>query len=523
MTTPDKLPLREKFCYGFGDLASVLYWQTFMVYLTFFYTDVFGLTALAAAAMIGLSRSIDAFFDPVMGMIADRTSTRWGKYRPYLLWLCVPFAFAGVLTFTTPGQAVTARLDGWFGRPMQGALGSLSTGFHWLGGHGFGWLGLNAVGDMAHTLSGEVSGALIWAILTYNLLMVLYTAINIPYTAMLGVISPNSNERTTLSSIKFIFAFSAGIIISAALLLMAKGLGGGDVRRGWQLAFVIIGAAAVVFFLITFFNTRERVTPPKSQKTSVARDLRDLITNVPWLVLLATTITFILFVAVRSSVTAHYFKYYVGSHELTIPFMGGPRTYTFEWLVSAFNTSGQIFSLIGVVLVPFFARRVGKKLAFIFLFVVSVASTASFYFLKPDQLGLIYGINLVGSLTGAPLSALIWAMYADAADYSEWKHGRRATGLVFSASIFSQKEGWAIGAAVSLGLMASVGFKANVDQTRDTLHGLRMLMSLIPAAVGVVSILIVAFYPLNEGRMSQIESELKARRAAAEPAAEPAA
>ncbi len=473
MATSELPRFREKLSYGFGDLASVLYWQTFMVYLTYFYTDVFGIAALAAGTMLGLSRSMDAFFDPVMGMIADRTETRWGKFRPFLLWFCVPFAIVGVLTFTTPGFSS--------------------------------------------------SGKLIWAWITYNALMLLYTAINIPYTAMLGVISPNPNDRTTLSSIKFVFAFAAGMIVSATVLPMSKALGGGNDARGWQLSFVIIGIAAVAFFLVTFFNTRERVRPPPAQKTSVLQDLGDLVTNVPWLILLATTITFILFVAVRSSVITHYFKYFVGSHTITLPSflpkVGGTQEWHLEGLVSAFNTSGQLASLIGVILVPFYARLVGRKVAFVSMFVVAIASTAAFYFLKPDQLGLIFAINLLGSITGGPLSALLWAMYADTADYAEWKKGRRATGLVFSASIFSQKQGWAIGAWVALGLMASVGFKANMVQTPETLHGLLLLVSLVPAAVGVVSILIVLFYPLNEVRMQEIGETLKARRASAEAAA----
>ena len=234
----DKLSYREKISYGFGDFASCLYWQTFMVYLTFFYTDVFGITAAAAAAMLGTSRSLDAFFDPVIGMIADRTQTRWGKFRPYLLWFCVPMAIAGVLTFTTPGFEGTAKL--------------------------------------------------VWAIVTYNALMLIYTATNIPYTAMLGVMSSNPNERTTLSSIKFIFAYAAGMVISATLLPLSKTLGGGNEQRGWSLAFVIVGVVVIASFLIVFFNTKERVSPPKEQKTSVGRDLKDLLTNGPWLTLLAT-------------------------------------------------------------------------------------------------------------------------------------------------------------------------------------------------------------------------------------------
>jgi GPH family glycoside/pentoside/hexuronide:cation symporter len=466
MDTPEKVPLREKLCYGFGDLASVLYWQTFMIYLTYFYTDVFGIAAASAAAMIGLSRSLDAFFDPVMGMLADRTKTRWGKFRPFLLWFCVPFAIMGVLTFTTP--------------------------------------------NLGH------SGKLVWAWVTYNGLMLLYTAINIPYTAMLGVISHDPNDRTTLSSIKFVFAYAAGMIVSVTVLPMARALGGGDVARGWQLSFVIIGIAAVLFFLITFFNTRERVLPSAKQKTSVLRDLGDLVTNGPWLILLATTLTFILFVAVRSSVTTHYFKYFVGTQTLSlpsfIPKIGGTQEWHMEGLVSLFNGTGQAASLIGVILVPFFAKMAGRKTAFIVMFVIAIACTAGFYLLRPEQALAMIGLNIIGSLTGGPLSALIWAMYADTADYAEWKRGRRATGLIFSASIFSQKQGWAIGAGVALWLLSSIGYQANVEQSVEVQQGLVKLVSLIPSAFGLASIILVLFYPLNEARMRQIGADLKERR-----------
>jgi len=464
------LPLREKLAYGFGDLASVLYWQTFMVYLTYFYTDVLGLAAATTGTMLLFSRSLDAFFDPVMGMVADRTQTRWGKFRPFLLWLCVPMAIVGVLTFTVPGFGAAGRLA--------------------------------------------------WAIATYNVLMLLYTAINIPYTAMLGVLTPNPDERTTLSSVKFTGAFLAGIAVSAGLLPMARRLGGGDDARGWQLAFVVIGVAAVACFLVTFFNTRERVVPPPVRERSVRRDLRELLGNRPWLVLLATTIAFILFVAARSSVTVHYFKYFVGSRTVTLPSflpkIGGTQEWHLEGLVSAFNTTGQLASLIGVLLVPLLARAMGRKNAFIALFVVAIASTAAFYFLRPEQLGLIFALNALGSLTGGPLSALLWAMYADTVDYAEWKNHSRSTGLVFSASIFSQKQGWALGAWVALGLMASVGFQANTAQNAASLHGLVLLMSVIPAALGIVAIAIVLFYPLDEAKVRQIGAELAARRARTE-------
>ncbi len=507
----DKLRISEKISYGFGDFASCLYWQTFMLYLTFFYTDVFGISALAAAALLGLSRSLDAFFDPVVGMIGDRTQTRWGKYRPFLLWFCVPLAFAGALTFTTPDAGTVAKLESVFKGPFQSIL-------TWLGGV-FSSVGLKAMGEMANTLGSEVSGKLIWAILTYNALMIIYTAINIPYTAMLGVLTPNPVERTTLSSVKFIGAFMGNIVISFCLLPGMKLLGVESEAKAWQITFTIIGAAVVSFFLITFFNTRERVQPPKAQNTEVKRDLADLFTNWPWIVLLFTTITFILFVAARGSVTVHYFKYFVGTHTITfpawVPWAGGTQEWGFERLVSWFNGTGGIASLLGVTILPFLVGRFGKRLTFVGLFVVAIASTAAFYVFKPSNLGLIFGINLIGSMTGGPLSAVLWAMYADTADYSEWKRGRRATGLVFSAAIFAQKQGWAIGAAVALILMDQVGFKANVEQTPESLNGLVRLMSLIPAGLGIGSIVLFLFYPLTDKKVAEIGAELKARRIAA--------
>jgi len=468
----EKIGLPEKLSYGLGDLASCLYWQTFMVYLTIFYTDVFGISALAAGTMIGISRMSDAFFDPIMGMLADRTRTRWGKFRPFFLWMCVPMAVLGVLTFTVPNLAGNAKL--------------------------------------------------VWAYVTYNALMLIYTAINIPYTALLGVISPNPNDRTTLSSIKYVGAFGGGMIVAATLLPMSKvggWLGATTVERGWQLCFVVYGIAACLCFLTMFFLTKERVLPPKKQESSILKDLGDLLTNGPWLTLVAVTITFILFVALRGSVTAHYFKYYVGTQTLTLPSflpnsIAGTQQWGWESLVSMYNTSTQFASLVGVMLIPFAAKMAGRKTAFVILFIIAIGCTSSFYMFKPDQLILMFTMNCIGSITGGPLIALMMSMYADTADYGEYVKGRRATGLIFSASIFSQKQGWAIGAWVALALMNSVGFKANVAQTPESLHGLVLLMSVLPAALGIVSLAILAFYPLNEGRMAVIETELKKRRAA---------
>ncbi len=455
------LSFKEKVAYGFGDLASVLYWQTFMLYIIYFYTDVFVIPAAAAATMFLITRIFDGINDPIMGMIADRTTSRWGKFRPYLLWLSVPFAISGVLVFTTP--------------------------------------------DFSET------GKIIWAYSTFILIMVLYTAINIPYTALLGVISPNSHDRTSVSSMKFIFAFGAGIIVSATLLPMTKWLGGGNEQQGWQYSFMVYGVAAVAFFLIAFAGTRERVLPPSSQKSSIKQDIWELITNKPWLILLATTISFILFVAIRSSVTAHYFKYFIGEKTITLPFIK-EATYSFEAIVSAYNTVGQLSSLLGVIVVLWVSKLLGKRNTFIIFFVISIISIGSIYFVSAEQIGLIFFLQITGSLTGGPLSVLLWAMYADTADYGEWKRGRRTTGLVFSASTMSQKFGWAIGAFITLNLMAGIGFQPNEVQSAESLRGLLLLFTVIPAITGIIALLIYLIYPLTDLKVKQITDELQKRR-----------
>lgn len=461
-----RLSLREKLAYGSGDFASCLFWAAFSNFLLLFYTDVFGITAVAAGLMFLLTRIWDGVNDPLMGIIADRTQTRWGKFRPWILWCCVPFGVCGVLLFTTPSLGPT--------------------------------------------------GKLVWAYLTYNFMMMLYTAVNIPYTALLGVITPDPVERTRVSSIKFVFAFGAGLVIKLTLPYMvdAFGAGGANPQRGWSLAFAVVAAVAVAVFLLTFAGTRERVAPPSEQKTSVKQDLRDLLGNVPWLILFGTTLTFILFIATRLTITAHYLKYFVGSQTVQLPWQSAPHTYEFKDLWAAFGVTGDAGSIVGVLAVGWFAARVGKKTAFISLLAVSALCNAVYYWLPANALGLIFLFQFLSAVAGGPLAVLLWAMYADTADYSEWKHGRRATGLVFSASTMTQKFSWAVCGMMAGWMLTATGFVPNVAQTPGVLHGLVLLMSLIPAALGAVAIAVACFYPLHDRRVAEIEADLRARRAA---------
>ncbi len=503
-----RIPFTEKLMYGFGDLASCLYWQTFMVYLMFFYTDVFGISGKAVGTMLLLARIWDGINDPMMGAIADRTNTRWGKFRPYFVWMVVPLAVFGWLTFTSPAMGMSAKIA--------------------------------------------------WAYCTYIPLMMLYTAINIPYTALLGVISPNPVDRTTVSSIKFMFAFGAGTLISFFLLPLTKSLGGvkhyaeahadeisawlaanpgskidaypeilSRTQHGWSMAYALIGVMVIVFFLITFFGTHERVTPPKNQQTTLKKDIGDLLSNSPWWLLVGTTISYILFTAIRSTSSAHYFKYFVGSQDVTWLFFGdnwlpyvGTKTMEFEGIVSLYNGVGQIASICGVLILPFMVALIGKKKSFYVLMSTAIVGTASYYFFSPNQVTTMLILQVIGSLGGGTIAALLWAMYADTADYSDWKHGRRATGLVFSASTMTQKYGWAF-AALFVGWMLDLsGFVANTEPNEAVKSNLTLMMSLIPAVFGFLSMVVISFYPLNDKKVAQIEEDLKARKAAedAEPA-----
>jgi GPH family glycoside/pentoside/hexuronide:cation symporter len=455
-----ELSIKEKAGYGFGDLASVLFWQMITAYLLFFYTDVFGITAAAAGTMILVSRLWDGINDPMMGMIADRTNTRWGKFRPYLIWMSIPLAIIAVLAFTTPDFGPT--------------------------------------------------GKLIYAYITFILFMMAYTAINIPYSALMGVITSDSIERTSVASFKYAFAFAAGTIVSFFALPMAKKLGGGDLVPGFQRTMMVFGAVAVVFFFITFISTKERISPPPAQKTPIAQDLKDLFANKPWVILLVTTMMMILCFATRISITPHYFKYYVGTQDVNL--FGKIRTFDFVTLTSWFNGINQALSVLAMLSTKLIARVLGKKKAFMTLFLITITTMALYLFLKPQHVIMMFVLQMVGSLSGAPLTPLIWGMYADTADHSEWKTGRRATGLVFSASTMSQKFGWAIGSAFAAWLLSIVGFQANVVPTQGVLNGLKALIGIVPAIAGGLAIVALTFYKLDEDTMKKVEADLNKRR-----------
>jgi len=460
-TVQEKLSLKEKIGYSLGDTASNLYFQTFMLFLMYFYTDVFGLPAAAVGTMFLITRIWDTVNDPIMGTIADRTNTRWGKFRPYLIWVSVPFGIMGVLTFTTPNF--------------------------------------------------DVTGKLIYAYVTYNLLMMAYTAINVPYSALMGVITPNSLERTEISSFRFVAAFVGGLIVQASTMSLVKYFGKGNEALGWQWAMGCLSVLAIILFLITFLTTKERVYPPKEQKSDFNQDIKDLIHNKPWLLIAGATVFQLLYVVIRNSSIMYYFKYYVKDQQLNILFWKGDVS--FDVLASSFMLTGTIVTILGAILTKWFAKKFDKKNTYAGALIISSLFCAVFYILKPQDVLITFILNLFISFALGPVSVLQWAIYTDTADYSEWKNGRRATGLLMAASLFSLKLGLTLGGAIVGWLLAYYGFEANKEQALETINGIKLLMSFYPAIAGLLGGLLMTMYPLNNKMMEKIEIELAARRA----------
>ncbi|MBN2279838.1 MAG: MFS transporter [Candidatus Marinimicrobia bacterium] len=440
-----KLSIKEKIGYGLGDTASNLYFQMYVNFLLFFYTDIFGIPAAAAGTLFMVSRFWDAVNDPMMGVIADRTNTKWGKFRPYLLWMMFPMAVIGVLMFVTPDLSIT--------------------------------------------------GKIIYAYITYILMMMAYTAINIPYSALMGVLSPLSLERTSASTYRFVLAFVGTFIVQGATLPLVNFFGKGNQAVGFPFTMGVFGILAMIMFYITFKSTTERVAPSPKQKTSLKNDLNDLMGNKPWMILLVMGIFTLGYVIIRMGTVLYYFKYYLGN----------------EVLASAFFMAGTIGVIAGTTSTQYLSKLLGKKKLYLIAMGLSSVLTIIFYHIPKENITLIFIVHILISLVMAPQAPLIWAMYADTADYSEWKNGRRATGLVFSAATFSQKFGMAIGGGLAGWLLAMFNFEPNAVQSPQTITGIKLMMSYIPAVATIIATIAAIFYPLDDQTMAKIETELAQR------------
>ncbi len=458
----EKIHFREKVGYGLGDAASSMFWKLFGMYLLFFYTDIYGLPAAVVGTMFLITRVWDSVFDPVVGTIADRTSSKWGKFRPYLLWMAVPFGLIGALTFTTPGFSLT--------------------------------------------------GKIIYAYVTYSLMMMVYSMINVPYASLLGVMSADPKSRTELSSYRMIFAFMGSILslllVEPLVQIFSKAGSEVSLTRGWQMAAVVFAIIAIGFFILTFSWTRERVKPLKEEKNRVREDVKDLFRNRPWWILLGAGVSALIFNSIRDGAAVYYFKYYV---EKTDAFHIGALNVSLS-LTTLYLVLGQAANIVGIVFVTPISGKIGKKMTYLLAMVFATVFSVIFYFMDKDSIMLMMVMQFLISMCAGSIFPLLWSMYADIADYSEWKTGRRATGLIFSSSSMSQKFGWSIGGALTGWLLAIFGFKANVEQSASALEGIRLMLSFLPAVGTVLSVLFIAIYPLSEHKMVEISHDLTAQR-----------
>ncbi len=455
--------LREKIGYGFGDMASSMFWKLFGAYLMIFYTDVFGLPAAMVGTMFLVTRIWDSVFDPIVGVVADRTSSRWGKFRPYILFLAVPFGVVGALTFYTP-----------------------------------------PFGD---------TGKLVYAYVTYSLMMMVYSAINVPYASLLGVMSPNPNERNTLSTFRMMFAYIGSFIALLLFMPMANAFSGHSdsveaQQTGWFMAAAVIAAVCVLLFFGCFSWTKERVKPINDKKTSLKTDIRDLLHNHPWWVLFVAGVGALVFNSIRDGAAVYYFKYYIVEENFeTVSLFGVSFV-----LSGLFLALGQMANIVGVVLAAPVSNRFGKKRTFAFSMLMTAVLSIVFYWFDKDDIVLIFVFQCIISMFAGSIFPLLWSMYADCADYSELNTGNRATGLIFSASSMSQKFGWAIGTALTGWLLSYFGFEANAVQSAETIDGIKMFLSWLPAAASVVSVIFILCYPLGEQKVAKIIEQLNAKR-----------
>lgn len=452
----EKLKFREKLGYGLGDTASNFFFATFNVFLLYYYTDIFGLSAAAVGTMFLLTKILDAVSDPIMGLIADRTNSRWGKFRPYLLWAAVPYGICGYAMFANP--------------------------------------------DLSY------AGKLIYAYVTYSLMMLAYTAINVPYSALMGVISPSSIERTKVASYRFFCAFAAGWLVGTFVTPLKNILGGGNEALGFQLTMAIFAVVSVALFWITFATTKERVVPTP-MKSDLKLDFKALLANGPWRALFATGIFTLINIAVRNGTLLYYFKYYVGDD--------GTRIFLIFDKTAVFLSLGLLAMMVGVALTKTLSQRFEKRQLMIVLSLLNALSMAAFYFTPPNYYWLMVAINCAGMLAAGPTPALVWSMYADCADYGEWKSGRRTTALVFSTVQFSHKMGLAVGAGLAGIILSWFGFVANEVQTATSMAGIRFMFSIFPAAFALMGIVAIYFYRIDRNMITEIERDLSVRHGTA--------
>lgn len=484
----NKLTVREKIGYSLGDGAANFVFMSMILFQLSFYTDTLGIGAGIAGALLLVGRLWDAFFDPLMGTIADRTNTRWGKFRPWVLWTALPWGIVMVLAYTVPGFSL--------------------------------------------------SGKIVWALLTNVLLMTLYSANNTPYSAMTAVMTGDVNERTSLSSYRFFSAMVAQLIVGGFTLPLVAKFGQGDTAKGWQLTVGLWAIVCVVAFIITFLSTRERIPPVREQKMSVREDFGNLLKNGPWIAMFILTLAHFTGTAMRGGGVFYYFQYYVDRNQL-FAFLqqwglaGGTAANGGVWrsILDAFglivnpaqtnitsvgfsllNITSQFITVVGVAFSTALSIRFGKKAVALVGFSLTSVFMSAFLLLPADGIWAIFANDWLRALSYAPTIPLIWAIFADVADYAEWKFRRRSTGIIYATILFGLKTGLSLGGFLAGGILSWYGYQANAAQTADALLGIKLILSIYPAFFFVIVIICLIFYRISKRLNLQIQDELAERR-----------
>ncbi|MRX65861.1 MFS transporter [Maribacter luteus] len=467
----EKLSIKEKIGYSLGDLAANLVFQTLVTYLSYFYTDIYGLKPEHAAMVTLVVGLIAAFaFNPIVGALADRTNSKWGKFRPWILWTAIPLGIASLLAFSTPNF--------------------------------------------------DYQGKVIYAVVTYTLLLLLYASNNLPYSALSGVITGNMKERNSISAYRFVAVMFAQFFVQVFMYDLILKAGGGDKAMGMEKVMTFLAVIGTVMLLITFFTTKERVIPKIEQKSSLKEDLSDLFKNKPWIIMLVTTTLVFVTLALKGGAYVYYFENYVDNAQLKL-FLDPLRPYlpTFEnetsFGLGIFNGGGILFGLIGIMLSKRFADKYGKRTVFSTTLFISTLFIILFYFYPSKSIGLIFGTQILHGFFYGICTPILWTMIADVADYSEWKNNRRATAIIFSAMMVGLKGGLSIGSSLLAWILSLYDYIPNstaIGQEEHTINGIKMLVSIYPAIPFLIAIGLMTFYEINKKMELRIESDLRERR-----------
>ena len=463
----EKLSVKEKVGYALGDLSANLIFQTLMTFIAYFYTDIYKIPTASASAIIFTVGLFAAFlFNPIMGMIADRTNTRWGKFRPWILWTAIPFGLISILAFSTPN-----------------------------------------FGD---------KGKIIYAAVTYTLLLLLYAANNLPYAALSGVITGNMAERNSLSAYRFVAVMTAQFIIQVLLYPIVNIVGDGDQAVGFEKVMTFLAIGGTILLFITFFTTKERVVPTAKQKSSVKQDLLDLFKNKPWIIMLVLTTLVFVTLALKGGMYIYYFENFVSKPHLA-SFLEGIGFSNLEDVAGygfgLFNAGGIISMIIGILFSKKLADKYGKRDVFGWALLVSTIFIIVFYFYSPESILLIFITQIFHGFFYGITIPLLWAMIADVADYSEWKNNRRATAMIFSAMMVGLKLGLTLGSTLVTGILRLYNYNSELpEQAVNTMNGIKLSISIYASIPFLIGIGLLFLYEINKSMELQIETDLDNRR-----------